>query len=56
MTIGDIIVIAVILVLVAIAVRSLYNLKKKGGCCGECSSCGCGCSTCITDDTTTPHK
>ena len=52
MTLGDIIVIAVILVLVALAARSIYKAKKKGGCCGDCASCGCGCGC----SKTTPHK
>ena len=38
MTIADIIVIAVILVLMAFAVRSMYKAKKKGGCCGDCAA------------------
>lgn len=41
-----IIVIAVILVLIGIAVFSLVKDKKnkKGGCTGNCATCGMGCS------------
>ncbi len=39
---GDIIVLAILLFVVAMSVRSLYKSKKKGGCCGNCSQCkGC---------------
>ena len=39
---GDIIVIAVLAVVVAFAVRSLMRQRKKGGCAG----CSCGCGSC----------
>ena len=44
---GDIIVLAVLGVIVALAVRSLYRDHKKGGCAGcshNCGSCGSVCS------------
>ena len=37
---GNLIVIAVLAIVVALAVRSLWREHKKGGCCGgNCSSC-----------------
>lgn len=39
-----IIVLAVLVVIVALIIRSLVN-KKGGGCTGDCSSCGGSCST-----------
>lgn len=40
---GDVIVLAVLAVVVALAVRSLRKSRKKGcGCGGDCSKCG-GC-------------
>lgn len=41
---GNIIVIAVLAIVVALAVRSLWKSHKAGGhCSGDCSSCGgCG--------------
>ncbi len=44
---GDIIVLSAIGGAVAMAVRSLINDKKKGGCAGcshNCGSCGSSCS------------
>lgn len=38
---GEIIVILVLLAVVALAIRSLWMKKKTGGCCGDCSKCGC---------------
>ncbi len=47
MTVGDVIVLALIVVVAGFAVRSLHKTKKSGGgCTGDCSSCGgCGCHT-----------
>ena len=42
MTGGDIAVIAVLLVAVFFAARSLWKKQKQGGCAG----CSCGCSEC----------
>ena len=39
-----IIVLAVLIVIVALIIRSLVN-KKGGGCTGDCSSCGGSCSS-----------
>lgn len=39
-----IIVLAVLVVIVALIIRSLVN-KKSGGCTGDCSTCGSGCSS-----------
>ena len=50
---ADIVVIAVILVVVAFAIRSIYKEKKNGGCSGNCSGCNCNCDS---QDKTTPHK
>jgi hypothetical protein len=41
-----IIAIAAVLAAVGIAVRSLVKSKKRGGCTGNCASCGMGCSCC----------
>lgn len=44
---GNLIVLAVLGVIVALAVRSLYRDHKKGGCAGcsrNCGSCGSACS------------
>lgn len=44
MNIGTIVVLAVVLILLFFAVRSIYRQKKNGGCCnGDCSRCH-GCS------------
>ena len=42
---GDIIVIAVLILCVALIVRNMIKTCKKGGCAG-CSGCSGGCSTC----------
>ncbi|MBQ3242890.1 MAG: FeoB-associated Cys-rich membrane protein [Oscillospiraceae bacterium] len=42
---GDIIVIAVLILCVALIVRNMIKTRKKGGCAG-CSGCSGGCSTC----------
>ncbi len=48
---GDIIVVITLIVVVALCIRSLWKMKKKGGCCGNCSACGgscggsCGCGS-----------
>ncbi len=42
LTVGDVIVLAVLLVMVGFSVRSLYKNKKQGGCTGNCANCG-GC-------------
>lgn len=39
---GNAIVIAVLIAVVALAVRSLWKSHKSGGCNGDCASCG-GC-------------
>jgi len=39
---GNMIVIAALLLIVAMAVRSLWRDHKRGGCNGDCASCG-GC-------------
>lgn len=44
MTMGDIIVIAVLVLIVALIVRGMIRDKKKGKCCG-CSGCS-GCASC----------
>ena len=41
---GTIIVIAVIALLAAVAVRSIYRQKKTGGCWGSCSGCSQKCA------------
>ena len=44
---GDFIVLAVLGIIVALAVRSLYLDRKKGGCAGcshNCGSCNSACS------------
>ncbi len=42
MTPGDIIVLAALAVIVALVIRGMVLDKKKGKCCGGCSSCkGC---------------
>lgn len=44
---GDLIVLAVLGMVVALAVRSLYRDHKKGGCAGcsrNCGSCGSACA------------
>lgn len=43
MNIADIVILAVIALAVALAVRYIVKSSKKGGCCGDCGSCG-GCS------------
>lgn len=44
--VGNIIVLVILGVAVAFAVRSLIKAHKSGGCCGDCCSCGKGgCST-----------
>ena len=49
MTMGDVIVIAVLVLIVALIVRGMIRDKKKGKCCG-CSGCsGCsGCNSCAS--------
>ena len=42
---GDIIVIAVLILCVALIIRNMIKTRKKGGCAG-CSGCSGGCSTC----------
>lgn len=44
MTVGDIIVIAALVLIIALIVRSMIRDKKKGRCCG-CSGCS-GCPSC----------
>jgi len=44
---GDLIVLAVLGIVVALVVRSLYRDRKKGGCAGcsrNCGSCGSACA------------
>ncbi|WP_155267212.1 FeoB-associated Cys-rich membrane protein [Ruminococcus flavefaciens] len=43
MNIADIVILAVIGLAVALAVRYIVKSSKNGGCCGDCGSCG-GCS------------
>lgn len=44
-TLGNLIVIAVLAVVVALAARSVWRNHKSGGCSGDCSQCvHCGCS------------
>lgn len=49
---GDFIVLAVLVVIVALVIRSMWNNHKKGGgcsgCSGNCSGCNSGCH-CQTD-------
>ena len=43
---ANLIVIAILAVVVAFAVRSIIKKRKSGGgCSGDCSSCGCNCSS-----------
>ena len=42
---GDVIVIAVLILCVALIIRNMIKTRKKGGCAG-CSGCSGGCSTC----------
>lgn len=42
---GNIIVIALLGTAVFFALRSIIRSKKSGGCSGDCSSCGCSCSS-----------
>ncbi len=42
---GDIIVIAVLILCVALIIRNMIKTRKKGGCAG-CSGCSGCCSTC----------
>lgn len=42
---GDIIVIAVLILCVVLIIRNMIKTRKKGGCTG-CSGCSGGCSTC----------
>ena len=48
MNIGEIIVITFLAIIVGLAIYSIIKKKKNGGgCCGDCSKCGCcsgGCS------------
>ena len=44
MTMGDVIVIAVLVLIVALIVRGMIRDKKKGKCCG-CSGCS-SCASC----------
>lgn len=44
MTVGDIIVIAALVLIIALIVRGMIRNKKKGRCCG-CSGCS-GCPSC----------
>ena len=48
MTIGDIIVIAVLLCVIGLIVRGMIRDKKQGKCCGcsGCSGCSGGCGSC----------
>ena len=46
MTMGDVIVIAVLVLIVALIVRGMIRDKKKGKCCG-CSGCS-GCNSCAS--------
>ena len=42
--IGSCIAGGVLLLVVALAVRSIWKDRKKGGCTGDCAGCsGCGC-------------
>lgn len=41
---GTILVIIVVGLLAAVAVRSIYRQKKTGGCCGSCSGCSQKCT------------
>ena len=36
----DILIIALVLLAVALAIRKIINDKKKGSCCGSCPGCG----------------
>ena len=36
---GDIVVIAILVVIVALCIRSLIKQKKNGGCSGNCAGC-----------------
>ena len=53
---ADIIIVAVVVVIVALAGLYIYRAKKNGARCigcsageGGCSGCGCGCSGCGTE-------
>ena len=41
---GTYIVGAIVLGIVGLAIRKIYQDKKAGKGCGSCESCGCGCS------------
>ncbi|MDR0852776.1 MAG: FeoB-associated Cys-rich membrane protein [Clostridiales Family XIII bacterium] len=50
-TIGTIIILAVVAIIVALAVRSVIKTRKKGG------SCSCGCEGCsLSEDCSEPPK
>ena len=52
MNIADIIVLAVVVLVIGLAVRSLVRKYKSGGAWGGCSDGGCGCSSdCGTQNT-----
>ena len=36
---GDIIVIGLLVLCVALVIRSMWKDREKGGCCGNCSQC-----------------
>lgn len=40
MTLGDVIIIAILLVLIGFSVHSIRKTKKSGGCTGNCACCG----------------
>ena len=46
---GDVIVLAVLAIVIALVIRSLVISRKKGtSCCGNCSNCA-GCSGCQSE-------
>lgn len=55
---SDFIIIAILLIVVALIIRSLVKQRSKGGCAG-CSGgqgCGGGCCGCHNKDANTPKK
>lgn len=47
---GNFIVLAIVILLVAFGVRSIYKKRKEGG------GCGCGCSSCGSDHCSHTHE
>ena len=45
MTLGDILVLGVLVLVIGLVVRSMIRDKKRGKCCGSCSGCS-ACHSC----------